>query len=171
MSTNKDLLNFIVPKEQSFDKDYAGIFRFRFWLYGEWVEVVVDDKLPSKNNNLIFSRCSNFSNEMLGPLLEKAYAKLNKCYSNLISGEIADSLTDLTGGIHENFNLKDVLENKGEQSLWERIFELFEMKSMAGCSIDLPKDETEPLILENKLRTGLNKPFFLLKFYIFFNLA
>ena len=41
----KDLLNFMVPKDQSFDSaDYCGAFHFRFWQYGEWYNFEIEDK-------------------------------------------------------------------------------------------------------------------------------
>lgn len=44
----------------------------------------------------IYGRCKDI-NEMWVPLIEKAYAKLHRCYEALNSGSIASALTDLTG--------------------------------------------------------------------------
>ena len=60
----------VVPEDQSFDDNYAGIFRFRFWLYGEWIEVVVDDRLPYwPDGNLVFCSNKQQPDEYWGPLL------------------------------------------------------------------------------------------------------
>ena len=29
----------MVPPDQSFEHSYCGVFRFRFWHFGDWVEV------------------------------------------------------------------------------------------------------------------------------------
>ena len=54
----------------------AGIFRFRFWQFGSWEEVIIDDRLPVKyDGQLAFCHNDSDPHEYWGALMEKAYAK------------------------------------------------------------------------------------------------
>ncbi|XP_039573141.1 calpain-13 isoform X2 [Passer montanus] len=106
LTLRKQFLENVLPKDQGFQEDYAGIFHFRFWQYGEWVDVVIDDRLPFLNGRYL-SVHPRTSNEFWPSLLEKAYAKLQGSYQNLNGGYLSDALVDFTGGVQVQFSLKD----------------------------------------------------------------
>lgn len=58
----------------------AGKFRFRFWDFGKWRKIAVDDRLPTVRdqngvNHLIFARNSDQPTEFWLSLMEKAFVK------------------------------------------------------------------------------------------------
>jgi hypothetical protein len=88
---------------------------------GEMTEVVVDDRVPCRDNGdgtfrPAFSRATS---DIWVPLLEKAWAKLNGSYEDSVSGNPADALQCLTGAPTRCFSHSET--SKDLEAFWAKI--------------------------------------------------
>jgi hypothetical protein len=160
VATVPEYLEKVVPSDQSFDKDkYAGIFHFRFWRFGYWIDVVVDDYIPVIENSgkfyLRFCQNRKDTNEMWGPLVEKAYAKVNLCYEFIDNGgQPTDALIDLTGGVHESYEIQGKQASVKEAALWKLLIKSTKIKSLMGTSIEVKQGGKHEETTSSGLVTG-----------------
>ncbi|KAM3590094.1 uncharacterized protein V6R79_003751 [Siganus canaliculatus] len=136
---------------------YAGIFHFRFWRFGRWVDVVVDDRLPVNADGVLLFCRSATPREFWSALLEKAYAKLNGCYEALEGGNTAEALIDFTGGVSEPLSLDRVaLSSHSDQrrALFQTLAKAHECKALITCSIRPAEGETVESVLDCGLVRG-----------------
>ncbi|KAJ8959425.1 hypothetical protein NQ318_022116 [Aromia moschata] len=117
----------------------VGYLRARFWQYGRWIDVVIDDRLPTYRGQLIFLH-STEENEFWSALLEKAYA-------NSQGGSTCEAMEDFTGGVTEMYEL-----NASPPNLFQILMKAYERSSLMGCSI-----EPDPYVTEAETPQGLIK--------------
>ncbi|KAF0036871.1 hypothetical protein F2P81_009745 [Scophthalmus maximus] len=147
LTLKKDALARVVPHDQDFDRRYAGIFHFQFWQHNQWLDVVVDDRLPAVRNQLIMLHSAS-NDEFWSALLEKAYAKLHGSYESLKGGSTMEAMEDFTGGVGEVYETKTPPGN-----LFAIMKKALDRGSMMGCSIDISSSAES----EAKTTTGLVK--------------
>ncbi|XP_044306256.1 calpain-14 [Varanus komodoensis] len=146
LTFHQDILFKVVPQNQSFErKKYAGIFHFKFWHFGEWVDVVVDDRLPVNEAGQLVFLSSVYKNLFWGALLEKAYAKLCGSYEDLQIGQVSEALVDFTGGVNMTIKLAEAPSN-----LWDILTKATYSRSLMGCQTHAGPRR----VLENGLVAG-----------------
>ncbi|NP_001080808.1 calpain 5 L homeolog [Xenopus laevis] len=161
LASREQLWQKVIPdwKEQEWfaekPQNYAGIFHFHFWKFGDWVDVVIDDRLPTINNELIYCH-SNEKNELWCALVEKAYAKLAGCYEALDGGNTADALVDFTGGVSEPIDVSEghfSTDAEKRNDLFERVLKVQNRGGLISCSIRA----TSASDMEARMACGLVK--------------
>lgn len=130
LAENEHYFAKVVPPGQDFRNKYQGIFRFRFYRFGDWYEVVVDDRLPTRNGRLIFLRAKE-DNEFWSPLLEKAYAKFYGSYAAIEGGLSMDAAVDFTGGIPQLLSL----DSYNTEAELNKLFHLLHSSHMNGALV------------------------------------
>ena len=82
-------------RTKSFNEE--GYYEIIFFIDGEWQIVFIDDYLPYNTLSRNFAFALPNNNELWAMLLEKAWAKLNGGYSNIIGGIVSEPVSALTG--------------------------------------------------------------------------
>uniref|UniRef100_A0A8B9FB69 Calpain 14 n=1 Tax=Amazona collaria TaxID=241587 RepID=A0A8B9FB69_9PSIT len=145
LTFHQDIFAAVVPQNQSFERKYAGIFHFQFWYFGEWVDVVVDDRLPVNEAGELIFVSSVYKNVFWGALLEKAYAKLYGSYEDLQFGQVSEALVDFTGGVNIRIKLA-----AAPHDLWDILTRATYSRSLMGCQTHLGATK----VLKNGLVAG-----------------
>jgi len=95
----------LIPKDQFYF--LHGIFKVFIWNWGSWLKIVIDDKLPTQDDKLVFS-ASRCSNVFWLPLLEKGLAKLYGSYETMMKNtSVPLLLSHLTGRPSESFQVQE----------------------------------------------------------------
>merc|ERR1719259_1593966 len=104
ITLKEDIFNQVLPPHQSFDNQYCGAFTVRFYMRGEWKDVVVDDRLPTTEDGKLLFLHSDDPQEFWPSLVEKAFAKVNGSYDGLNGGTYGEA-SSYFGAITESFNI------------------------------------------------------------------
>ena len=88
-------------------------------------------------------------------LFEKAYVKMNVCYEFIKGGQSYNAIIDLTGGLHEIFDIKKLTNPNDQENysnpniLWERFFHSIRHNSFFCCSASENEAKNQGIVLSH----------------------
>ena len=105
--THRDLMPYIIRSSPRDFVDY-GVYTCRFYVHGEWVEIVTDTNILCVKNETTDATTPAYASslnasEMWVALLEKAYAKAVGSFEAMTRIKINEALVHLTGGSVQQF--------------------------------------------------------------------
>ena len=106
-----------------------GVYTCRFYVEGEWVEVITDTSIPCTRNEAegtftpVYARSPN-PNEFWVSLAEKAYAKAVGSYEAIQRVRVHEALLHLTGGSVQQTFIQEDVTNEGPDSVWHRLLHM-----------------------------------------------
>ena len=126
LENDKSVINDIIdPSAKPSDPAFESIV----FINGEPVPVVIDDQFPVlSTNKLAFCGVNDNSGNIWPIIIEKTWAKCNKTYENIISGNATECLEFLTPAPVDTFehgeqdndylldNINEALDNKGTRA-------------------------------------------------------
>nr|CAH7752574.1 unnamed protein product [Callosobruchus chinensis] len=121
----------IVPDDQDFDENYAGIFHFS--MVNGWTSLSMIDFLLTKVNWFSYTLPKTMS-------FGVPYSK-----KHMQSGSTCEAMEDFTGGVTEMYEMEACPPN-----LFQIVLKAYERSSLMGCSI-----EPDPNVLEAQTPEGL----------------
>ncbi|ESP00170.1 hypothetical protein LOTGIDRAFT_141267, partial [Lottia gigantea] len=149
ISEKTALLNRVIP-EDSYrinTQQYDGIFHSKFWRFGQWDHVYIDDYLPVVYDTQLWgAKSATDKNEMWVSLLEKSFGKLYGSYNSIYGGQPGDAYLSLTGGVVERI---DFDENKVSPiKLFKRVKNALKGGSLVSCvvPVSIKYDEVMGLV-------------------------
>lgn len=156
-------------------KEYnpEGVYEIYLFIDGEWQIVIVDDYLPFDSKISEVSFAKNICNSFWVCLLEKAWAKVNGGYTNIIKGQMTDAVSVLTG-IPCEYIKHEEKENRKEEKydkidLITKLKNAVQEKAMVGCSCKESVNEERDNLVGNhvysfiKIRNINNNYYLLLR--------
>ncbi|XP_064648694.1 calpain-1 catalytic subunit-like [Lineus longissimus] len=134
------LLSQIIP-DGAYDPA-SGVFHCKFWSFGEWVDVYVDDHLPVQNGRPCGAYSKSDPNEMWPSLMEKAFAKYVGSYQKVFGGNPGFAFTSLTAGVSEHIQLNETKP----KTFFQRVHNALKSGSVVASAVPESKDSLKGLI-------------------------
>lgn len=131
-----------------------GIYTCRFYVDGDWVEVITDTHIPCIRNKYTGDFYPSYGNsdngnELWVALVEKAFAKAMGSYEEIPNIKVQKALLHLTGGSVQQISLKDEVSRfdlQGDGFAWHEFKKRFSNDSLVLMLPMEKKTETDGTI-------------------------
>ena len=139
----------IVEKFRTKQFNEEGYYEMILFIDGEWKVVFVDDYFPFDPYQKKFVGARPHNNELWAILLEKAWAKVNGGYTNIIGGLFSEAILTLTGFPTEIIKHKKLERKIDIYNLYRNIEIGYKEGSIMSCG-----SKDEPIVEKYGLSTG-----------------